>query len=291
MDHHEVYGSHYSPRAYAVWHTTPNLTLKGGVSTGFRAPDIRSISPGYAYTTGGGGCSYGPNGTCGVIIADPDLKAESSTSYEIGAIWDSYAGVTLGATYFYTDFKDKITNALVLDSAGNPVRWSEDPNYRLWYNYNIDDAIIQGVELAATWRATDTISLRGSYTLTDSEQKTGDYAGFPLTRTPRHMANARIDWVTPVDGLATWASVNYHGVEIAGGARLGTNGTPVIIRGAAGRKYDPYTALDAGLSYAFTDQLTLNAAVYNLFDKEIEPTDFNTVIEGRRLWMGLSATF
>lgn len=52
-------------------------------------------------------------------------------------------------------------------------------NYRLWYNYNIDDAVIQGVELTATWYATPELTLRGNYTYTHSEQKTGDYEGFP----------------------------------------------------------------------------------------------------------------
>ncbi|WP_246388764.1 TonB-dependent receptor domain-containing protein [Microvirga mediterraneensis] len=291
MDHHEIYGAHYSPRSYAVWHATENLTLKGGVSTGFRAPEVRQIAPGYAYTTGGAGCSYGPNGTCGVILADPNLQAETSTSYEIAALWDNLDGFTASATYFYTDFRDKISNALVLDDAGNPVRWSEDPNYRLWYNYNIDDAIIQGVELAASWRATEAISIRGSYTLTDSEQRTGDFAGFPLARTPRHMANARLDWNTPIAGLSTWTQVNYHGAEIVGGARIGTNGTPVIINGTAGRRYDAYATMDMGLTYNFTEKLAMNAAIYNVFDKEIEPTDYNTVVEGRRLWIGMSATF
>jgi outer membrane receptor for ferrienterochelin and colicins len=291
MDHHEIYGSHYSPRSYGVWHATDNLTLKGGVSTGFRAPEIRQIAPGYAYTTGGGGCTYGPNGTCGVILANPNLEPETSTSYEVGALWDNLNGFTASATFFYTDFRDKISNALVLDDAGNPVRWSEDPNYRLWYNYNIDDAVIQGVELAATWRMTDTVSFRGSYTFTDSEQRTGDYEGFPLARTPKHAANVRLDWITPVAGLDTWLAVNYHGSEIVGGARIGSNGTPVIINGMVGRKYDAYATMDVGLSYDFTEQLTLNAAIYNVFDKEIEPTDYNTVVEGRRLWVGMSATF
>lgn len=48
MDHHEIYGSHWSPRGYVVWHANDNLTFKGGVSTGFRAPEIRDIAPGYA---------------------------------------------------------------------------------------------------------------------------------------------------------------------------------------------------------------------------------------------------
>ncbi|WP_084032762.1 TonB-dependent receptor domain-containing protein [Chelativorans sp. J32] len=290
MDHHEAYGSHFSPRLYGVWHATDNLTIKGGVSTGFRAPEIRQIAPGYAYTTGGAGCSYGPNGTCGVIIGDPDLEAEKSTSYEIGVLWDSYAGLSAGATFFYTDFRDKIANALVVDANGVPVRWSEDPNYRLWYHYNVDDATIRGVELAATWEATPTLTFRGSYTYTDSEQKTGDYAGFPLARTPKHQASLRGDWMA-TQRLNLWANATYHGSEIAAGARIGTNGTPVTINGAPGRKYKPYMLVDIGASFDFNDSVTLKGAVYNLFDKKIEATDFNTEVEGRRLWVGLTTTF
>ncbi|MEV8657402.1 TonB-dependent receptor, partial [Klebsiella pneumoniae] len=84
LDHHEVYGNHWSPRLYAVWHGSEQLTIKGGVSRGFKAPDIRTIAPGYAYTTGGAGCTVGPTGTCGVIIGDPNLKPETSTSWELG---------------------------------------------------------------------------------------------------------------------------------------------------------------------------------------------------------------
>lgn len=296
-DHHEEYGYHLSPRIYGVWNATSDLTVKGGLSTGFRAPDIRQIAPGYAYTTGGGGCYYGsaaslPPGTnpCGVIIADPSLEAETSTSYELGALWDN-GDVELGGTYFYTEFDNKITNARVLDAAGNPVRWSEDPNYVLWYNYNVDSAVIQGVELTAAWYATPDVTLRASYTYTRSEQKSGDYAGFPLTRTPEHMGFIRGEWITPVEGLDTWASANYHGSEIAAGARIGSNGEPVVINGVEGRKYSAYATLDLGLKYALNDNVTLSGAVYNVFDKQIEQTDFNTVEEGRRFWVSMTTNF
>jgi len=290
MDHHEHYGAHYSPRIYGVWNATTELTVKGGISTGFRAPDIRQIAPGYASTTGGGGCTYGPDGTCGVIIGDPNLKAESSTSYELGAIWDD-GDVILSGTYFYTDFKDKIANALILNPDGTPARWDEDPNYRLWYNYNVDNAVMQGVELAATWHATPDLQLRASYTYTKSEQKSGTYAGFPLARTPEHTGNIRADWTTGVEGLTTWASANYHGSEIAAGARIGTNGKEVTINGQPGRKYDPYATLDIGLQYVVNDNVSLNAAVYNVFDKRVEPTDFNTLGEGRRFWLSMKSEF
>ncbi|HEY0290739.1 MAG TPA: TonB-dependent receptor [Hansschlegelia sp.] len=294
MDHHEIYGSHFSPRGYAVWHATDQITLKGGVSTGFKAPEIRTIAPGYAYTTGGAGCSYGPNGTCGVIIGDPNLKPEKSTSYELSALWDSKSGLRAGATVFYTDFKDKLTNSLVYNDDGTVARWSEDTNYRLWYSYNIDEAVLKGVELTANWDATETLSFRASYTYTNSKQKTGDYAGFPLARTPKHMANLRGDWRTPVEGLKAWAAATYHGSETNAGARIGAAGKPIYAADGAtvlARKYDAYATFDVGASYDLNPNVTLRAAVYNLTDKTIDVDEFNTVVEGRRLWLSVTSTF
>ena len=291
MDDHEVYGSHFSPRAYAVWHANEQLTFKGGISTGFKAPEIRTIAPGYAYTTGGGGCSY-TGKTCGVIIGDDSLKAEKSTSYELAALWDNQNGLQLGGTYFYTDFKDKISNRQILDSNGNPVYWDQDPNYRLWKNFNIDNAVMQGVELTANWEATDDIRLRASYTYTHSRQKGGDFDGLPLTRTPEHMGNIRADWTTPVEGLSAWTAANYHGSETNAGARIGTNGKPVYKDGKViARKYDAYMTFDIGTSYEFSENVSFNAALYNLFDKRIEESDFNTSVDGRRLWVSMTSKF
>jgi outer membrane receptor for ferrienterochelin and colicins len=289
LDEHEVYGQHFSPRLYGVWDATDQLTIKGGVSTGFKAPEIRQIAPGYVSTTGGGGCSY-TGRACGVILAEPNLTPETSTSYELAALWENDA-VALGATLFYTEFKDKISNALVLDSAGGYTYWSEDTNYRMWRYFNIDNAVIKGVELTGAWYATDSLTFRGSYTYTDSEQRSGDFAGFPLTRTPKHMANLRGEWITPVEGLQTWAAVNYHGEEINSGARIGSNGAAVTINGAPGRKYDGYATLDIGASYTLNENVDFKAAIYNVLDKQVEVQDFNDVGEGRRFWVSMTAKF
>src|SRR5690606_5512314 len=119
--------------------------------------------------------------------------------------------------------------------------WTDGPQYvgsdgQLYYrriiqNFNVDEAEISGVELAGDWNITPDLAARASYTYTKSEQKTGDFAGFPLARTPEHMASLRFDWVTPVEGLDTWLSANYHGSEIASGLRIGSNGREVEING------------------------------------------------------------
>jgi len=286
LDDHESYGAHWSPRLYSVYQASEALTLKGGVSRGFRAPEVRTVAPGYAYTTGGGGCTYGPAGTCGVILGDPDLKAETSTSWELAALWDQGAW-SGSATLFYTDFKDKISNALVLDAAGSPVRWAEDPNYRLWYSYNIDNAKIAGTELSLRWQASKALAIQGGYTFTDSRQKGGAYDGRPLARTPRHLFNLRGDWQAS-EAVSLWSAFLYHGKEVASGARIGSAGTEI----ATGvREYGSYGTFDIGASWALRKNTKLDVALYNVGDKRLDEQTYNTVGDGRRLWVGLTQRF
>lgn len=287
LDDHPVYGKHWSPRVYSVWHASDDWTFKGGVSRGFRAPDVRSITPGYAYTTGGGNCTYGPGGTCGVIIADPRLGAEKSTSYEVAALWNNRRDLQASATLFYTDFKDKVANAIVMNPDGSYARWSQDPNYRLWYNYNIDRAKIRGVELSGKWQATRTLGFNGNYTYTQSRQEGGAYDGHALARTPRHKLTLRADWQA-APRFKLWTAFNHHGKEINAGARIGSNGA-LVANGV--REYAAYNYLDIGGSYQLTKSTTLNVALYNVGDKRLDAETYNTVGDGRRLWVGLNSRF
>nr|WP_314435559.1 TonB-dependent receptor [uncultured Brevundimonas sp.] len=291
FDDHERYGAHWSPRAYLVW--TPNevWTIKGGVSTGFRAPELRQVAQGYAYTTGGANCTIGPNGTCGVIIGDPAISPESSTNYEVSALWTPSRTLSASATVFRTDFKDKIDSTLVYNSDGSIARWTENSNYRLYYWYNLQDAELQGVELSGRWRPAAALRLKAGYTYTDSEQKSGTYAGLPLARTPKHMANFRADYDFS-DHLNLWAAVNYHGEEINAGLRVGANGKPVQNGNVqVARLYPSYTTADIGANWRVTPAASIKLGVYNLTDEKINVIDYDFQGDGRRYWVGLNYEF
>lgn len=302
---HDAYGGHLAPRIYGVWNATPNLTIKGGVSTGYRTPDLRSIVPGYASTSGGANCAA--QNSCAVILGNPDLDPEETVNFEVASVYEG-EGFRVSATAFHTKFDNKLQQrSLGTDTDGDGVLepgeyeyWTDGPQYpgaggpqyyRIIQNFNVDEATISGLELAGDWAITPTLTTRASYTYTKSEQKSGDFAGFPLARTPKHMASLRFDWQTPVEGLDSWLSANYHGSEINAGLRIGSNGTPVVINGVTGRKYSAYTTVDIGANYQLTERATVNAALYNVFNKEVRESDFNTVQEGRRLWLGLTANF
>ena len=46
-DHHGIFGSELSPRAYLVWEASPTLVVKGGYGHAFKAPTLKQISPNY----------------------------------------------------------------------------------------------------------------------------------------------------------------------------------------------------------------------------------------------------
>ena len=46
MDHHEKFGTEFSPRAYLVNSVTDNLTVKGGVGQAFKAPTMLQLNDG-----------------------------------------------------------------------------------------------------------------------------------------------------------------------------------------------------------------------------------------------------
>lgn len=291
FDDHERYGSHWSPRLYAVWTPAEAWTIKGGVSTGFRAPELRQVAQGYAYTTGGATCTVGPTGTCGVIIGDPDIEPETSTNYEVSVLWNPSRTLSASATVFRTEFKDKIDSAMVYNEDGSIARWDENPDYRLYYWYNLQDAELQGVELSGRWRPVARLGLKAGYTYTDSEQKSGTYAGLPLARTPEHMANFRADYDAN-ERLNLWGAVNYHGEEINAGLRVGANGTP-ILDGAAqvGRRYPSYTTVDIGANWRVTPAVSVKLGVYNLADEAIDVVDYDFQGDGRRGWIGVNYEF
>lgn len=98
-DDHETFGGKFSPRAYAVWTATDRLTVKGGVSRGFKTPRLDQIAPGIIGFNGQGTRPQ---------IGTPGLKPETSTSYEIGAYYDDGHFPSGHLTAFHNDFTDKI---------------------------------------------------------------------------------------------------------------------------------------------------------------------------------------
>ncbi|MCJ8178858.1 TonB-dependent receptor [Pseudomonas viridiflava] len=257
MDHHEEYGVHFSPRIYGVWRATDDWTFKGGVARGFKAPEVRAVVPGYSYL----------RRNTFVMFGNPDLKPETSTNYELSALWSNRNDLSAGATVFYNDFQDKLSTVTTTE------RWN---GFIVMDRVNVDKAVIKGIELNGRWDITPDVALKGNFTYTDSEQKSGANAGAPLALTPERKANLRAEWNVN-DRTQLWTATNYYGKEY--GNTVNDEPSPA------------YTTADLGGSYELTKNVSFNAALYNITDKRLDDETYGTVNYGRTLWASTTVRF
>ncbi|MDQ8030183.1 MAG: TonB-dependent receptor [Brevundimonas sp.] len=271
LDDHDLYGSHVSPRLYGVWKPTDALIIKGGVSTGFRAPDIRQTL-----------ADWGQNSRGGTIYGNPDLQAETSLTYEGSVIYTVNDRVEIGLTAYQTDFKDKILRVTCeaatawcvdepLSSIGRP------PTTYV----NIDEVRVRGLEATLDARLTDSLVLKATGTLTDSEQLTGTNAGASLNETPESQGSVALTWRPRSSPFSGYIRAIYYGEEAQATAEI--SGSNIIA--------PAYTSVDIGGAWDVTDRVTLRAGVQNLLDHEMTYEEYGYVNDRARVWAGVTARF
>ena len=273
MDKDENYGDNWTPRGYGVWHIDDQWTLKGGVSAGYRAPDLRQSSASWGQATGGGRSR-------GMIVGNPDLKPEKSLSEEIALLWNDGDALNAGLTLFHTRFKDKITEVRRCNSVNDPSCTIGRTSYDFVSDrVNVDKAEMRGAESTFGWKITPDVNWTANYTYTRSEQKSGQFSGKPLNKMPKHMFNTTVDWQATQD-FGVWSRLNFRGKTSSYLSRTSmSEGTP------------SYSEVDLGVRYNAVKNLQLTAGVYNALDKSIDYDTYDTTLDGRRYTLGMTYSF
>lgn len=284
-DDNQAYGGEFSPKVYAVYHLTDNFTVKGGVTSGYKAPDLRSSATDFGSTSMGG-----------VIIGNPDLIPETSLNREIAFAYDNVDwGLNTTLTVYQTDYEDKInrTGRVCPALADNPTmadcvyNGTTYPYHQYGYTAyeNVDKAELRGVEFTLDYKLLDNLTYRHSYTFSQTEQKSGDYKGKPLNDVAKHMFNAGLDWQA-TDRLNLWPQFNYRG-ETSGRWQTGTSGSSTN-----GIKYPSYSFFDVGLVFTPKKDLSLKAGMYNVANKKVSTDDeYAYNLDGRRFIFSVTQAF
>ncbi|MDM1289938.1 TonB-dependent receptor domain-containing protein [Acinetobacter indicus] len=287
-DHDENYSGHVSPRLYGVYSLNDQWTVKGGVSTGYKQPDIRAATEGFYSVTGGGGSPLATGR--GIIRANPDLDPESSLSSELGVNWQNDR-VKASLTAYVTQYKDRITEVRACEtdtdgSSTNRDNWQEwkcfegdTPFYFISERINVDEAELKGVEATLEASLSDYTTLMANYTFTDSEFKTGEFKGQPVNQMPEHMLNITVDHEIN-DALNVWSRLHYRSETSA-----------YLSRTSVAQPNPGYEFLDVGLNYKFTPNISGKFGVYNLLDEKAEDRDGDQLLDGRRYGISLMARF
>jgi len=271
LDHDSYFGYHVTPKLYGNWTLDENWALKGGVSAGYKKPDLRQNNAGFTSV-------YGAYPYSEIGIGNDDLKPEESVNTELGVYWQQDA-LALDATVFYTKFKDKISDRVICTaSASQQCRYNGYVADSVFQYFNVSDAEIYGVELNGDWQVTSSLRANANYTWTHSEQQSGEYKGYALSDFPESMANVSLTW-NALNDLELWSKASWRSTSPDIGNSSET---------------EAYALVDLGARYHLNKNVTLMTGIYNLFDANpIYRTSYNqsSMLEGRRYNFGARIEF
>lgn len=214
-----------------------------------------------------------------VTEANAALKPETLTGAEVG--W-SHGGERIGlsATAFWNRLDDAIANVTLAQGPGTFPRVGFLPAggaFRERRNAGAIDAT--GLEVSASWQATDRLSLRAALAAVDAEVNGGTALPALTGKRPAQTAEA-----TATGGLS-WSFGDAWRADLAlrhESARFEDD--------LNSRKLDPYTVIDVNVSRAF-GPVELTLAADNLADERVETglggDGVATLTPGRTVRVGL----
>ncbi|EPW3922569.1 catecholate siderophore receptor CirA [Enterobacter sichuanensis] len=274
MDDHDTYGDHWSPRAYLVYNATDTVTVKGGWATAFKAPSLLQLSPDWVSGSCRGACE---------IVGNPDLKPETSESFEFGLYYSGEEGWLEGVQASITTFQNNVDDRISISRTANVKQAQSYPNYvglnadgePIFRYYNVNKARIRGVEtelkfpLAEEWKVTLNYTYNDGRDISNGGNK-------PLSDLPFHTANGTVDWQATQD-WSFYVQGNYTGEKRALTSSAPTPGGYVI--------------WNTGAAWQVTKAVKLRAGVQNLLDKDLSRDDYSYTEDGRRYFVGADYRF
>ncbi|MFT5633786.1 MAG: hemoglobin/transferrin/lactoferrin receptor protein [Rubritalea sp.] len=241
--------------------------LFGGVSQGFRAPNLEDLT--------GSNISNSSD----EVVGSAGVDSEDVISFETGVKHESNT-LRLTSSVFYTAINNPITS--VVDNTGAD---------RLLRITNGEDGYIYGVELEGEYHINDQWKLSANITYQDGKQDTLDEIGGVVTSdTIRRLSplagSASLRWAHPNDKVWVEATVlaattqnNLGAGDLRDGQRVPTNGTPGYLIGTmrAGWQARENMLFTLGLE-------NLTDEDYRVHGSGVNETGFNTVLGVKFSW-------
>ena len=221
-EHLERWDDSLTWRATGSWQTpVDGIRMHGSYGTGFRAPsyfELFGSIPAFNFT------------------GNPDLEAERSRGWDLGAEWQLPGDLTLDLTWFQNRIKDLIDFS---------------PS-------NIGRATTEGLEVSAKGSLFgDHLAWRGSYTWLQAADET---TGLRLVRRARHRASLDLQG-EPMEGMI----LGVGGTYVAGVVDNDFSAFPSVRK-----SLDGILLLRAYCNYRLSEHVSLHGRVENLLDRDYE---------------------
>ncbi len=226
----------FSPKGSVVYKPFTQTTVKVSGGKAFRSPTLYDL---YRTVQDHGGK---------MTQSNPDLKPETTLSWDAGITQGLWPGATVKVTYFENFIEDLIYTKTIDAATTQKI--------------NAGKAESRGVELEAEQKIGSWLRLFANYTYTDAVIKENsaapDSIGKKVTGIPQHMINIGSEVKTgQFSGLLTGRYV---------GKRYGVDDNSDTTSNVY-TSYDDYFTADAKVSYKLTKWLTASLSVDNILDR------------------------
>ena len=253
-EHNSQFGHNVTPKVGVVYGIDTHTRVKFNFGKGYKAPSISELYLNMFHTT--------PMGVLN-IIGNPNLKPETSTSFDIAL--EAERGKTFGkASYYHTRVSNLIdTKQIESDVPGVAQRHQY---------YNIGKAKIQGMELSIGHKFTNRFMVKGTYNLVDAKDMSTNER---LSNRPRSVSTLQLiydDHKSNGYSAILWNSFTHkYGFEEARN------------RGTSSYNEYSFNTLNFSINKKWNNGLSAYVGIDNLLNREVH----DLYIDGRMYRIGM----
>lgn len=273
---YSTFGSDVNYKLTAQYNITDDFSLRGSISTGFRAPTVGQTNYSNVQTSLDGGVLVDSallpaTNPIAIQLGAKELTPEESQSYTLGAVWN-VGEVFITLDYYNITVEDRVSQSdkytlteadkIALKAAGVA---NVDSIQQVSFFTNDFDTTTEGLDLIANY-GTDlldgdaTFSLAYNYNETTVDSYTEVTGDFKVSRLENDLPNHRatMTWAQNWDEISFFVRGNYYG-EYQG---VHVDYDATINQG------DAAITLDAEVSYFINESFTVSVGAQNLLDQQ-----------------------
>lgn len=262
---------------------TDELTVRGSISTGFRAPTVGQANVSNVSTALEDGqltdsALLPPTSEFSKVFGAKELEPEESQSYAFGAVYQN-GDFFLTADYYNIEVTDRITQSDRKKLTESDYAKLEDLNVAnprsvgtVSFFANDFDTTTQGLDIVANYgmelfNGDTKFSLAYNWTDTEVDGSTDITGAFKVKRLEEALPNHRGTFTISQswEDLSMYVRANYFGEYHA----------VHVDYDLTGKDADSAMTFDAEVSYVVNDSFTVSAGAQNIFDQEAEKLDFD----------------
>ncbi|KID55699.1 TonB-dependent receptor [Pseudoalteromonas luteoviolacea] len=297
---YDSFGSTTNFKIVGQYQLTDDLSVRGSVSTGFRAPTVGQANVSNVQTNLSSGVLVDsallpPTNPVSEILGGTELQPEESESYTLGFVYQT-GDLFLTIDYYNIQVEDRLSQSNKIDltpAQKEALKADGVPNVdsiaQVSFFTNDFDTTTQGVDVVANYSmdliggfATFSMAYNWNETEVDKFSTiTGDFKVERLEKDlPQHRAT--YTWTQQWEDFSGFIRYNYFGEYQ--GVHVDYDATAIMA--------DPSFTFDAELTYYATENISLTVGANNIFDQDAEKViDFleegNNELTPSNTWGGI----